>query len=258
MAEYKKFMFDNFVIQEGDDLPDFPSELPVPVTETALSVPDEADKTETSEIEQEEEIEEKASEEPISEEEPLPEIITYTEEEVDEKIKEAEASAYEKGHQEAQKTAGAETNLLLEQIDKALQSKMMAVEGIKQELSMGFENMARSLIEKFIPTIADEQAEKILKKFLEENFSNFKREAKLSFYFNPETIGKAQTIVGQLAHKNDYEGKITLQKDATLGKSDCRVEWETGGVERNMKQMQQKAEALIADEDNKKTIGEQA
>lgn len=258
MAEYEKFMFDNFVIKDGDDLPEFPEKLPVPTTETALSVPEEADNTEPEvEVEPEPEVEEKpVEEEPKEEDTSLPEVITFTEEEVEDKIKAAEETAYENGRKAGLTEQGAEQNLLLEQIDKSLQNAMAEAEKIKEKLSHQFKALATVLIKKFIPTLATEQAEALLKKFLEENFSNFKSEAKLSFYFNPDIIVKAQEIVARLAHKSDYEGKIALHKDANLGLSDCRVEWENGGVEVNMKQMQKEAEALLDEQNNKTKEGE--
>ena len=264
MAEYEKFMFDNFVIKDGDDLPEFPEKLPVPTTDTALSVPEEADNTEPeveaeaeAESVSEPEVEEQSvEEEPKEEDSFVPEVITFTEEEVEDKIKEAEETAYENGRKAGLAEQGAEQNLLLEQIDKSLQNAMAEAEKIKEELSSQFKGLAAVLIEKFIPTLAKEQAEELLKKFLEENFSNFKSEAKLSFYFNPDIIVKAQEIVARLAHKSDYEGKIALHKDASLGLSDCRVEWENGGVEVNMKQMQKEAEALLDDRNNKTKEGE--
>ena len=258
MAEYEKFMFDNFVIKDGDDLPEFPEKLPVPTTETALSVHEEADNTEPEvEVEPEPEVEEKpVEEEPKEEDTSLPEVITFTEEEVEDKIKAAEETAYENGRKAGLTEQGAEQNLLLEQIDKSLQNAMAEAEKIKEELSHQFKALATVLIKKFIPTLATEQAEALLKKFLEENFSNFKSEAKLSFYFNPDIIVKAQEIVARLAHKSDYEGKIALHKDANLGLSDCRVEWENGGVEVNMKQMQKEAEALLDEQNNKTKEGE--
>ena len=255
MAEYEKFMFDNFVIKDGDDLPEFPEKLPVPTTDTALSVPEEADNTEPeveaeteAESVSEPEIEEQSvEEEPKEEDSFVPEVITFTEEEVEDKIKEAEETAYENGRKAGLAEQGAEQNLLLEQIDKSLQNAMVEAEKIKEELSSQFKGLAAVLIEKFIPTLAKEQAEELLKKFLEENFSNFKSEAKLSFYFNPDIIVKAQEIVARLAHKSDYEGKIALHKDASLGLSDCLVEWENGGVEHLSNKLLEKVDNLLED-----------
>ena len=49
-----------------------------------------------------------------------------------------------------------------------------------------------------------------------------------------------------IAALGDVEGKIALHKDASLGKADCRIEWENGGVERNSAELGKKIEDLLA------------
>ena len=71
----------------------------------------------------------------------------------------------------------------------------------------------------------------LVSKFIADNFNNFKDEAKLSFYIHPDIISYAQQKIAALANSYDFEGKIALHKDASLAKSDCRIEWENGGVE---------------------------
>ena len=91
----------------------------------------------------------------------------------------------------------------------------------------------------------------MIKKFLEDNFKNFSQESKLSFYFNSAVIAQAQQILANLARKYDFEGKITLHKDDSLGKSDCRVEWENGGVERNSSGLQAEVKELLEADSSK-------
>lgn len=49
----------------------------------------------------------------------------------------------------------------------------------------------------------------------------------MSFYIHPDIISYAQETIAKLANSYDFEGKIALHKDASLGKADCRIEWET-------------------------------
>ena len=74
--------------------------------------------------------------------------------------------------------------------------------------------------------------QKEVKNFLAENFANFSSQETLSFSFNPEIIPQVADSIGRLAEQNDFEGKISVHKDISLGLSDCRVEWKSGGVER--------------------------
>lgn len=66
--------------------------------------------------------------------------------------------------------------------------------------------------------------------FLSVNFPNFRREASLSFTFNPEVVAKVSEIIAKLANANDFEGKISLHKDASMAPGDCRIEWKTAAL----------------------------
>ena len=69
----------------------------------------------------------------------------------------------------------------------------------------------------------------------------------MCFYIHPDIISYVQENIAKLANSHDFEGKISLHKDASLGKADCRVEWENGGVERNTGRLVEKVEELLAD-----------
>lgn len=270
MAEYEKFLFDNFVIEDKDELPPLPEDLSAPSTDTALIIPEGADISEadveikpdstegkdseeiepetteeTEEIALEEETPPEPQEELKEEDDELPIVITYTEEEVVERVEQAKKEAYNKGITDAANSSQAQIQHLLTEIDKLLQEKLSEMSTIKEELSKGFRSMGISLLETLVPSLIKEQAVELLNNFLRQNFENFVKEPKLTFYFNPEILVKTQEMLGALAHKNDYEGKIVLHKDQNLAISECRIEWENGGVEYNTTQMLETAKALI-------------
>ena len=58
---------------------------------------------------------------------------------------------------------------------------------------------------------------------------NYVKESYLANYHNFDENYYFQDI--KLLDGTDFEGKIDLHKDASLAKSDCRIEWENGGVE---------------------------
>ncbi len=225
MTGYQKFMFDNFVL---DDKPEEEIAIAVPETDTAVTVPDGVD---NSEEENAEVIQ--------------PVIQGYTDEEVNTKLKLAETAAYQKGMEDAKASEESETERMLQKIDKALVKALGDYSAARNGMEQQFRRMAAALLEKLVPVLEQEHAVELVNRFLEENFSNFSEEAKLSFYVHPDIIGKVQETIGRLAHVTDFEGKITLHKDAALGISDCRVEWENGGVERNAGDLKQKAAELL-------------
>ena len=269
MSGYEKFLFDNFVIEEAGEQKQVPEELDIPTSDTAVIIPEGADKSveetmeenlpasETEDEAQETQNEQDKQEVPQSEpeeifvqpepEDNLPEVITYTEEEVADKIEEARKEGYAQGLAAATNSSEAQIQNLLQEMDNALQKKFAEEEELRKSQQSGFRELGLSLLQKFIINLEQDQAEELLNKFLEDNFTNFIKEPKLTFYFNPEIIKKGQDIVARLAHKGDYEGKIVLQKDSSLGLSDCRVEWALGGAERNSEKMKEQAQALLSE-----------
>ena len=90
---------------------------------------------------------------------------------------------------------------------------------------------------------AIEKAE--IKSFLSDNFANFAAQDTLSFAFHPDAVALVANSLGRLAEQNDFEGKISVHKDVSLGLSDCRVEWKSGGVERKVSSTIDKVKSLI-------------
>ena len=106
-------------------------------------------------------------------------------------------------------------------------------------------NFNRVVLQKILPNLSNEHAVEILNRFLEDNFANFRTEPKLSFFFNPEIAPSMQQQIAKLAHIQDFEGKISLHKDNNLALSDCRIEWENGGVGRSSDKLLEKVNNLL-------------
>lgn len=211
MAGFQKFQFDNFIVDD-DNLLHLPQEEEtLPEEEPEIIEPE-------TEVIPEAEVEE---------------IVSYSEEEVAEKEKAAEQKGYEQGFKAAQEGLGAQNNRLLEEINNRLLMLAANVGDKEQQLENQALELAREAVVKLVPVIEKEKAEALVAEFLNKNFKNFKQEVKLSFYFNPEMIKPMQETIARLANSNDFEGKISLHKDAALALADCRIEWENGGVERS-------------------------
>ncbi len=290
MAEYQKYMFDNFVVEINKDkdietemLPEseeerladcetFDENSSDVVSETNMGdLPIENFDTPTDELTEEQsetaslsdtettiDSEKMTDVMPVSESEPektfeeehvdnTPEIIepSYSEEELKEAVKQAEEVAYSKGFQAASDDISEKHNLLLGDIKNQLMAIYAEIENKKSEIETSSLKFALGVIRKVLPTLERERAEAEVKSFLADNFANFATQESLSFSFNPETVSLVAESIGRLAEQNDFEGKIAVHKDASLGVSDCRVEWKSGGVERSMTKTLDKIENLI-------------
>lgn len=246
MAKYQKFAFDNFIVDEDNQ----PYAEDWENSHIAVDIPSE--EIESEQIPEEELKVETAQEivpEPEPETEPEPEIIediiTFTEEEVAEKENKARTEGYEAGYQQAKSEQLEEQNRLLSEINNRLMMLSADMSAQTKDVDNQVVALSRDVIHKLVPVLAKSQAEKLVKTFLEKNFAQFKNENKLAFYFHPQALSFVQEEIARLANIHDYEGKISLHKDETMQLSDCRVEWENGGVERNSTQMLNKADKIF-------------
>lgn len=231
MAQFQKFMFDNFIISCDDE-----KCVAEPVVEPEIE--NESAPSETPEV-----IVEPRTIEITEVETP----ISYTQEELDQEIKRSEERGYERGYQLASSEQEQRTEELLNNINTrliALLAESAQNDEKREQQSLRF---TMDVITKLFPTLEKEQAVSEINKFMTDNFPNFRREAYLSFSFNPEVISEVSSIIAKLANSNDFEGKISVHKDASLGASDCRIEWENGGVERNTHKMLEKVNELLDD-----------
>ena len=228
MSGYKKYEFDNFVLDDEREV------VLTPVTEVTAS----EEEISASEVKEPEVVE--VEPEPV-----VVEVPTYSEEEMSAAKAESEKMGYEQGYRAKTEEIDNQTTGLLVELDKHIGELLAQKEQLQKELEQDFMALNLAVIKKLLPHISQEHAEEILTQFLHENFANFKSEAKLSFYFNPDIIGKMQAQIANLARINDFEGKIALHKDSSLGLSDCRVEWDNGGVQSGSDKLLEKVNNLL-------------
>lgn len=214
MAEVKKFLFDNFTI----DGPKKEKSIP-----------------QTTNID------------PIEEQDTPPKVVekTFSEAEVEEKLKSAEIIFYQSGFNEAKEKSDKEQILLLKTINAQLKELLITDDNLDKEYEKNFSEFGTILLEKLIPTLEKQEAQNIIVEFLTTNFKNFKAEKKLSIYLNSANIKNLGETISNLADKNDFEGKISIIKDDSLSLSDCKVLWAHGGVDRDMVQNTKTIEEII-------------
>lgn len=244
MAEFQKFMFDNFVISGGEkplEEENVVSEIENSV-ETAVSEGGEEflDASEITITESEQEVNDEI---PVSVE---PEV-SYSQDQLDEEVKRAEENGYEKGVLAASTEHEALTRELLLKINENLQALLSEAKERAIVLEEEYLRMSVEIVKHILPTLEASQAQAAVKRFLQDNFANFCSEERLSFSFNPSMVRPASEIISKLAAQNDFEGKIAIHKDESLSPADCRVEWLNGGVERNSDKMLEKVDKLLND-----------
>ncbi len=214
MAQYQKFMFDNFVIACEDEA-DKNEPLPQENEEIAETVTD----AEFQEL----------PPEPVIEETPP---ASYTQDELDAAVIRAEQKGYESGFQAASSDNQKLEQELLGAVDSKLMGLLAEIENYKTQLERDSLKFAAGVIRKILPVLEQERAAAEVERFMAENFPSFRKEPMLSFSFNPETAAAAAGVIARLAEKNDFEGKIAVHKDAALGIADVRIR--RGNMDKNL------------------------
>ena len=256
MTEYRKYMFDDFIVEKQQEEVS-PDEVVDEQISEEISTEEELKEENISESEEqefEEREEETKEKETLEEEEVSP---SYSQDELDAAVRQASEEAYRKGAEEVKQSLEIEQVKLLEEIERQLKNIFDQIESKAAEREAGALKVAMSAVEKIFPTLEKEQAEAEIKKFLNDNFVQFASQEMLSFSFHPDSISLIAESLGKLAEKNDFEGKIAVHKDETLGVSDCRVEWKSGGVERKVSAALEKIEDLTNNNEKERENGEQ-
>ncbi len=70
-------------------------------------------------------------------------------------------------------------------------------------------------------------------------------EPRIVFRVPDPLLDTLQARMGQLASQHGFQGEVVLLADASLGPSDCRVEWADGGADRNVDALWQEVEEII-------------
>ncbi len=235
-------MFDNFVVSSEPPSTEETLTVSQDVDTSADNLPEEVLTTDQAVVEPEAVIP-VAVEEPIKA--PVEQELSYSKEELDAAVKMAEEKAYEQGRTEAIGEEDKKRDLLLEDISRQLTDIFAGLDKKATEVENSALQFAIELVRKILPTLEKERAEVEVKNFMAQNFANFAGQETLSFAFNPATVTLVADSIGKLAEQNDFEGKIAVHKDDTLGPSDCRIEWKNGGVERNVSETLNKVKELL-------------
>ncbi len=260
MAEYRKYLFDNFVVEDevqkaspdNEDIA-LAHDQPVDETESAESYSADVEQNESvTDIEAETEIENETSTEIFVEQSPE---SVFTQEDIDNAVAKAKEEGYSQGILSAQQNEEARQNILLEEIKNQLSLILAAQEKQNEEQELSNLRFLAASLHKLLPTLEKIDGIPEIKQFLDDNFAYLSSQKSLAFFFNSEAIKQAAPLLEKAAAHNDFEGKIAVHKDDNLGFSDCRIEWADGYVERNTDKLLEKLENLLTNNQQERENG---
>lgn len=252
MAEYRKYLFDNFVV-EDEAKKALPDDVAVSVTEEEVAAPSEVIEDDTVVSEQAEPEPDIDAEEETYDNEPAEPL--FTQEDVDNAAAKAKEEGYSQGLLSAQESEEARKNILLEEIKNQLSLIFADQEKQNEEQELNNLRFIAASLRKLLPALEKIDGIAEIKQFLDDNFAYLGSQKSLAFFFNPEAVQQAAPLIERAAAHNDFEGKISVHKDENLGFSDCRIEWADGFVERNTDKLLEKLENLLTNNQQERENG---
>lgn len=169
----------------------------------------------------------------------------FTSEQIDEIKKAAYQEGYETGQNDTKKS--------LDQAIHDQAAKILAqMARFNQEDAARYQSMHRialkavaAVLERIIPTAFEKVKDQEILGFIKETIQTVKSDVSdLSVMVSQADL---EQVVPELQKKlsGDDQKKLIFVADASLEKGECRIEWQVGGVERSLADMQKNALAMI-------------
>ena len=164
-----------------------------------------------------------------------PEIIvpTFSEEEVEI----ARQQGYETGKEEG---LAATTEVLTKQINETLlkiDEKLLAAfqtqDIFNQDLSRAAHSLAISVCKKMMPAMAKQHSFIEVERVIEEVFAKAIEEPRITLSVHVDLVEAVEIRLSELAQEKEFEGRVFVKADEAMESSDCRIDWVSGGSDRN-------------------------
>ncbi len=159
-------------------------------------------------------------------------IVTYTEEQ----LLLAKKQSFNAG-----KTEGvAETKQQQEEfIGKLLQQSLTSIDNLSKEedrreieKSIDAVRLTTRIIEKILPSMAEEHAIKDIETTIVESIKARKDEPRIIIKVAPQHLEAIQNRTKDIINEKDLHGKVTIEAEEGISPTDCKIEWGDGGAER--------------------------
>ncbi|MBE1237766.1 flagellar assembly protein FliH [Phaeovibrio sulfidiphilus] len=221
MAEIQKFLFDRRFDRPLE--PAVPEVLPDELTDREAEAP-----------------------EPEPEPEPEPPPPTFSEEEVEA----ARQAGYTAGHADAADEAAAANGRMAA---LAMSSAAQALEQLARDhrssidtVSADVAHLVEVICRRILPFTCDRNAVAEIVALMDTILPQVLEEPRLILRVHPDVLDTVRAHMDPLAASLGYEGRLVIMPDTGLERSDCRIEWTDGGVERDTRRLWADIEGVVS------------
>lgn len=170
----------------------------------------------------------------------------YSQNQVDEMINSATQNGYNQAIEDQKSSEENKTHGLMMEIANKLSLVFAKESENNYEALLNNLSITKTIIKKIIPTISKKEAYLEIEKFIQDNYKNFYKEKSLTFYVNSEIFDIIKENLEKYSKDFNFENKYQIFPDNNIEITDCRIEWETGGIEKNTNEIWEKIDQLIS------------
>jgi flagellar assembly protein FliH len=103
-----------------------------------------------------------------------------------------------------------------------------------------------AIVRKLFPAFVARSGTAEISALVTDAFSLAQQQPKLTLLCAPDMTEALEPILTQAAAQSGFEGRLAVRGDAALGETDCRIEWNDGGLDRDSSRLMHEIESAVA------------
>ena len=178
--------------------------------------------------------------------EPEEEVITFTEEEMNNQRQQA----LEEGRQQGVKETldGIENSIanVFAKIDETMTGLFKIQREENEHTRKEAISVASAVVGKLFSGLDTEHGFREVIKLTEETLDGLLREPTIVIHVNDANADQMEERLREYLHRHDFQGKFSVTGDGNMAAGDCRIEWATGSAERSSAMILEATQDVIA------------
>ena len=184
--------------------------------------------------------------EPEPEEPPPPPAPTFSQEELDATRHQGWLEGRAAGEADAMERTERRLADTVERLAHDLQSLAGAQDAALGRIERQATELSVAIVRKLFPALVARSGTVEIAALVADAISLAQEQPKLVLHCAPGMIEALEPILAEAAARSGFEGRLSVRGDAALGETDCRIEWNDGGLDRNSSRLMTEIESAVA------------
>ena len=177
--------------------------------------------------------------------------VKFSQEDIDEKLKIAEENAKKIGKEEVINSIENQTNILLEKIINEINIILEKQDKELENISRECVKLTHGIIVRLLPKLDNSETLSDIENLISKTLSDVSEEKKVTICVTPDVYKIISKKIDKIKEEQGFEGKLILLENEELGANDCKIEWENGGIIKDMEKVYKKIDEIVEGYTNK-------